>query len=195
MAITRVVIVDDESVIRMDLKQMLTAMGYQVVGEAGDGKTAITMARQTMPDIVIMDNRMPDLAGIEAARILTSEKIAPVLLVTAYGLKEQIEDAKEAGVVGFLAKPFREQDLQPAIEIALQRFREFRTLEKETTDLREQLETRKLVDRAKGILMDRHGLKESEAFSRMQKLSMNSRKGMREIAEAILLNDELQRPG
>ncbi|MCL6647935.1 MAG: ANTAR domain-containing protein [Chloroflexi bacterium] len=145
------------------------------------------------PDLVIMDIRMPDLDGIEAARILTREKIAPVLLLTAYSQQELVDGAKEAGVVGYLVKPFREPDLKPAIEIALQRYREFRALEKEVSSLAEQLETRKLVDRAKGILMDRHGLKEAEAYSRMQKLSMNSRKSMREIAEAILLNDELQR--
>ncbi|GIW10685.1 MAG: Fis family transcriptional regulator [Dehalococcoidia bacterium] len=193
MPATRVVIADDESIIRMDLREMLTSMGYQVVGEASDGQTAINLARQTRPDLVIMDIRMPDLDGIEAARILTREKIAPVLLLTAYSQQELVDGAKEAGVVGYLVKPFREPDLKPAIEIALQRYREFRALEKEVSSLAEQLETRKLVDRAKGILMDRHGLKEAEAYSRMQKLSMNSRKSMREIAEAILLNDELQR--
>jgi response regulator NasT len=193
MPATRVVIADDESIIRMDLREMLTSMGYQVVGEASDGQTAISLARQTRPDLVIMDIRMPDLDGIEAARILTREKIAPVLLLTAYSQQELVDGAKEAGVVGYLVKPFREPDLKPAIEIALQRYREFRALEKEVSSLAEQLETRKLVDRAKGILMDRHGLKEAEAYSRMQKLSMNSRKSMREIAEAILLNDELQR--
>jgi AmiR/NasT family two-component response regulator len=195
MTATRVVIADDESIIRMDLREMLSAMGYQVVGEAGDGQTAINLARQTKPDVVIMDIRMPDLDGIEAARILTSEKIAPVLLLTAYSQQELLDGAKEAGVVGYLVKPFREPDLKPAIEIALQRYREFRNLEAEVSDLTEQLETRKLVDRAKGVLMDRHGLKEAEAYSRMQKLSMNSRRSMRQIAEAILLNDELQRPG
>jgi AmiR/NasT family two-component response regulator len=193
MPATRVVIADDESIIRMDLREMLTSMGYQVVGEASDGQTAINLARQTRPDLVIMDIRMPDLDGIAAARILTREKIAPVLLLTAYSQQELVDGAKEAGVVGYLVKPFREPDLKPAIEIALQRYREFRALEKEVSSLAEQLETRKLVDRAKGILMDRHGLKEAEAYSRMQKLSMNSRKSMREIAEAILLNDELQR--
>ncbi|MCS6802097.1 MAG: response regulator [Chloroflexota bacterium] len=194
MTATRVVIADDESIIRMDLREMLTSMGYQVVGEAGDGQTAINLARQTRPDVVIMDIRMPDLDGIEAARILTREKIAPVLLLTAYSQQELLDGAKDAGVVGYLVKPFREPDLKPAIEIALQRYREFRALENEVSTLTEQLETRKLVDRAKGILMDRHGLKEAEAYSRMQKLAMNTRKSMRQIAEAILLNDELQRP-
>lgn len=194
MTATRVVIADDESIIRMDLREMLTSMGYQVVGEAGDGHAAIALARQTKPDVVIMDIRMPDLDGIEAARILTREKIAPVLLLTAYSQQELLDGAKDAGVVGYLVKPFREPDLKPAIEIALQRYREFRALESEVSNLAEQLETRKLVDRAKGVLMDRHGLKEAEAYTRMQKLAMNTRKSMRQIAEAILLNDELQRP-
>jgi response regulator NasT len=194
MTATRVVIADDESIIRMDLREMLTSMGYQVVGEAGDGQSAIALARQTKPDVVIMDIRMPDLDGIEAARILTREKIAPVLLLTAYSQQELLDGAKDAGVVGYLVKPFREPDLKPAIEIALQRYREFRALESEVSNLAEQLETRKLVDRAKGVLMDRHGLKEAEAYTRMQKLAMNTRKSMRQIAEAILLNDELQRP-
>lgn len=193
MAPIRVVVADDESIIRLDLREMLTGLGYEVVGEAGDGRAAIALARETQPDLVIMDIRMPDLDGIEAARILTSEHIAPVLLLTAYSQTELIEGAKEAGVVGYLVKPFREPELRPAIEIALQRYSEFRAIEQQVGDLTEALETRRLVERAKGILMDTQGLKEAEAYSRMQKLSMNSRKSMREIAEAILLNHELQK--
>lgn len=190
---TRVVIADDESVIRMDLGELLRGMGYDVVGEAGDGKTAVKLAREQKADIVIMDIRMPDLDGIEAARILTSEKIAPVLLLTAYSQQELIDGARDAGVVGYLVKPFREADLKPAIEIALQRYREFREIEAEAGDLKKALETRRLVERAKGVLMDTQGLKEQEAFSRMQRLSMNSRKSMREIAEAILLTHEVEK--
>jgi len=150
----------------------------------------VNIARELKPDIVIMDIKMPDLDGIEAARILTQEKIAPVLLLTAYSDRELIDRAREAGVAGYLVKPFRESDLAPAIEIALARFAEFRELEKEVGDLQETLETRKLVDRAKGILMDTQGLSEAEAFRRIQKMSMNTRKPMKEVAEAIILAHE-----
>lgn len=193
MAQTRVVIADDESIIRMDLKEMLTQLNYLVVGEAGDGISAVNLARELKPDLVIMDIKMPDLDGIAAAKILTEERIAPVLLLTAFSQAELVEGAKEAGVVGYIVKPFRESELVPAIEVALSRFKEFRTLEREAQNLRETLETRKLVERAKGILMDTQGLKETEAFRKIQKLSMNTRKSMREIAEAILLAHEVEK--
>ncbi len=183
----RIIIADDESIIRMDLKEMLTNLGYLVIGEAGDGRSAVNLARELRPDLVIMDIKMPDMDGIEAARILTEEEIAPVILLTAYSQKELIEGAKEAGVVAYLVKPFRESDLAPAIEVALARFREFQNLKKEVGDLKEALETRKLVERAKGILMDTQGLTEAEAFRRIQKMSMNTRKPMKEVAEAIIL--------
>jgi response regulator NasT len=134
-----------------------------------------------------MDIKMPDMDGIEAARILTQEDIAPVIFLTAYSQKELVDQAKEAGVVAYLVKPFRESDLAPAIEIALARFEQFRALKKEVADLKEALETRKLVERAKGILMDTQGLSEAEAFRRIQKLSMDTRKPMKEVAEAIIL--------
>jgi len=187
----RIVIADDESIIRMDLKEMLTSLGYIVVGEAGDGRSAVYLAREVRPDLVIMDIKMPELDGIEAARILTEEQIAPVLLLTAYSDQQLVARARQAGVVGYLVKPFREPDLAPAIEVALARFREFRALEQELKDVREALETRKIVERAKGLLMDTQGLKETEAFRKIQKLSMNTRKSMREVAEAILLAHEL----
>jgi two-component system, response regulator PdtaR len=193
MGQTRVVIADDESIIRMDLKEMLTGLGYLVVGEAGDGLSAVNLGRELKPDLVIMDIKMPDLDGIAAAKILTEERISPVLLLTAFSQTELIEGAKEAGVVGYIVKPFRESELVPAIEIALSRFKEFRVLEKEAQNLRETLETRKLVERAKGILMDTQGLKEAEAFRKIQKLSMNTRKSMREIAEAVLLAHEVEK--
>jgi AmiR/NasT family two-component response regulator len=191
---TRVIIADDESIIRMDLREMLTNLGYLVVGEAGDGRSAVNQARELRPDVVIMDIKMPDMDGIEAARILTQERIAPVVLLTAFSQRDLVERAKEAGVVGYLVKPFRESDLGPAIEVALARFSEFRTLEKEIADLKETLETRKVVDRAKGILMDTQNLSESEAFRKIQKMSMNTRKPMKEIAEAIILAQEAQQP-
>lgn len=193
MGQTRVVIADDEAIIRMDLREMLTGLGYLVVGEAGDGLSAVNLGREIKPDLVIMDIQMPDLDGIAAAKIMTEERIAPVLLLTAFSQAELIASAKEAGVVGYIVKPFRENELVPAIEIALSRFKEFRAIEKEAQNLRETLETRKLVERAKGILMDSQGLKEAEAFRKIQKLSMNTRKSMREIAEAILLTHEVEK--
>jgi AmiR/NasT family two-component response regulator len=193
MGQTRVVIADDESLIRMDLREMLTGLGYLVVGEAGDGLSAVNLGRELKPDLVIMDIKMPDLDGIAAARILTEERIAPVLLLTAFHQTELVDDAKEAGVVGYVVKPFREAALVPAIEVALSRFKEFREVEKEAHNLRDTLGTRKLVERAKGVLMESQGLKEAEAFRKIQKLSMNTRKSMREIAEAILLAHEVEK--
>ncbi|HLI26779.1 MAG TPA: response regulator [Chloroflexota bacterium] len=187
MSPTRIVIAEDEPIPRMDLREMLINLGYEVVGEAADGRTAVELARQLRPDLVVMDIKMPEIDGIRAARILTEERVAPVLLVTAYSHRELVDEAKEAGVMAYVAKPFGEAQLVPAVEVALARFREFRTLEKELGDTRQALETRKLVERAKGILMDRHGLREEEAFRRIQKLSMDTRKSMREVAEAILL--------
>jgi response regulator NasT len=184
---TRVIIADDESLIRMDLREMLTNLGYLVVGEAGDGRSAVNLARELRPDIVIMDVKMPDMDGIEAARILTEERIAPVLLLSAYSQQELVQRARQAGVAGYLVKPFRESDLTPAIEVVLARFSEFRALEREVASLTDALETRKLVDRAKGILMDTQGLNENDAFRRIQKMSMNNRKSMRSVAEAIIL--------
>ncbi len=184
---TRIIIADDESLIRMDLREMLTNLGYLVVGEVGDGRSAVNLARELRPDIVIMDIKMPDMDGIEAARILTEERVAPVLLLSAYSQQELVQRAKEAGVAGYLVKPFRENDLTPAIEVALARFSEFRALERETKDLAQALETRKLVERAKGILMDTEGLSESEAFRRIQKMSMDTRKPMKTVAEALIL--------
>lgn len=187
----RIVLADDESIIRMDLKEMLTSLGYVVIGEAGDGRSAVNLGRELRPDLVIMDIKMPDLDGIDAARSLTEERIAPVLLLTAYSDQHLVERAKEAGVVGYIVKPFRESDLAPAIEVAIARFREFETLQHELQDVKNTLEARKLVERAKGLLMDTQGLKEAEAFRKIQKLSMNTRKSMREVAEAILLAHEV----
>jgi AmiR/NasT family two-component response regulator len=184
---TRVIIADDESLIRMDLREMLLNLDYLIVGEVGDGRSAVNLARELKPDVVIMDIKMPDMDGIDAAKILTEERIAPVILLTAYSQKDLVERAKEAGVVGYMVKPFREADLVPAIEVALARFKEFEALHKEVDDLQLALETRKLVDRAKGILMDTQGLNEAEAFRKIQKMSMNTRKPMKEVAEAIIL--------
>lgn len=190
----RVIIADDEAIIRMDLKEMLGNLGYLVVGEAPDARSAVNLARELRPDIVIMDIKFEgdDFDGIEAAKVLTAEKIAPVLLLTAFSQRELVERAKEASVSGYIVKPFRESDLGPAIEIALAQFEEFRALERQVGDLKLALETRKLVDRAKGILMDTQGLTEAEAFRRIQKMSMNTRKPMKEVAEAIILAHQAQ---
>jgi response regulator NasT len=191
---TRVIIADDESIIRMDLREMLTNLGYLVVGEVGDGQSAVNLARELRPDVVIMDIKFEgdQFDGIDAARILTQEKLAPVLLLTAYSQRELVARAREAGVVGYLVKPFRESDLAPAIEVALARFDEFKAMEKQMGDLENALETRKFVDRAKGILMDTQGLSEAEAFRKIQKMSMNTRKPMKDVAEAIILAYQTQ---
>jgi len=192
LARARVIIADDESIIRMDLREMLTNLGYLVVGEAGDGRSGVNLARELRPDVAIFDIKMPGMDGIEAARVLTEEKIAPVVLLTAYSQRDLVERAKEAGVVGYITKPMRESDLTPAIEVAMARFSEFRALEKEIGDLKQALETRKLVDRAKGILMDTQGVTEAEAFRKIQKMSMNKRKPMKDVAEAIILAHQTQ---
>jgi len=183
----RIMIADDEPIIRLDLRKTLENMGHQVVGEAGDGAKAIEAARELKPDIIIMDIKMPEMDGIDAAKIITTEGIAPVLLLTAYSQKDLVDRAKDAGVFAYLVKPFKEADLLPAMEIAISRYEEFVELENEVSDLENKLDTRKSVDRAKGILMDQYGLKEQEAFRRIQVQSMNSRKSMREIAEAIII--------
>ena len=193
MAQTRLVIADDESLIRMNLKETLVGLGYLVVGEAGDGVSAITLARQLQPDLVVMDIKMPKLDGIQAAEVLTQERIAPVLLLTAYSDRELVDRAREAGVVAYLVKPFREADLLPAIEVAIARFQELRSLDKQLGDLQEAMETRKIVERAKGLLMETQGLNEAEAFRRIQQLSMNTRKPMKEIAQALLLANQIEK--
>jgi two-component system, response regulator PdtaR len=183
----RLVIADDEPIIRLDLKKMLEALEYDVVGEAGDGARAVETARNLKPDVVILDIKMPEMDGIDAAKIITEEKIAPVLLLTAYSQIDLVARAKDAGVYSYLVKPFKEADLMPQIEVAVARWEAFLQIEKTATDLEDKLETRKAVDRAKGILMDQYGLKEQEAFRRIQVQSMNTRKSMREIAEAIII--------
>jgi len=189
----RIIIADDESLIRFDLREMLNNQGYLVVGEVSDGRSAVSMARQLRPDLVIMDIKFEhdDFDGIHAAQVLTEEQIAPVLLLSAYSQQELVQRARAAGVAGYLVKPFRETDLGPAIEVAVARFQEFQVLETEVGDLRLALETRRLVDRAKGILMDEQGLNEGDAFRKIQKMSMNNRKPMKDVAEAIILAQQV----
>lgn len=188
----RIIIADDESLIRLDLREMLTHLGYDVIGEASEGQTAMSLARRLRPDLLIMDIKMPGLDGIAAAEELTRERIAPVVLVTAYSDQGLVERARDAGVVGYVVKPFREAELMPVIELSRARFNEFRTLEREVGDLRDALETRKVIERAKGVLMEVHGLRESEAFHRIRKTSMDARKSMKEVAEAILLAHDME---
>jgi response regulator NasT len=186
-------VADDEPITRQDIVEMLTNLGYVVVGDVGDGRSAVNLARELKPDIVIMDIKMPTLDGIDAAKLLTEERICPVLLLTAYHDKELVDRARVAGVAAYLVKPFRETEISPAIEVALARFYEFRELEREVTDLKEALETRKLVDRAKGILMDTQGLNEAQAFRKIQKMSMDTRRPMKDIAQAIVITHEAER--
>jgi response regulator NasT len=179
---TRVIIADDESLIRMDLREMLTNLGYLVVGEVADGLSAVNQARELKPNVVIMDIKMADMDGIEAAKVLTEERVAPVVLLSAYSQRELVDRQKPACLPR--EAPARRP---PAIEVALARYREFQELQKQVTDLQQALETRKLVDRAKGILMDKQGLTEAEAFRKIQKMSMDNRKAMKDVAEAIIL--------
>ncbi|WP_040683370.1 ANTAR domain-containing response regulator [Thermosinus carboxydivorans] len=182
----RIVIADNESIIRMDLRELLEEAGHTVVGEAADGLKAVELVRKHRPDLVIMDIKMPEMDGISAAKIISNEKLAPVLLLTAYSQKEIVEKAKESGVLAYLVKPIKETNLFPAMEIALSRFQEFMELERELEEVKNSLETRKVLDRAKGILMDAYNLTESEAYRRIQQYSMSKRKSIREVAQAIV---------
>lgn len=187
----RAVIADDESIIRLDIRKVLEDAGHTVVGEASDGVTAVDLARKLKPDIVVMDIKMPQMDGLDAAKAITDEGIAPVVLLTAYSEHDLLVRAREAGVFGYLVKPFKESDLAPAMEVAVARFEQMKALEEQVGSLEERLETRKSVERAKGILMKQHGLNESEAFRRIQTQSMNTRKSMKEIAEAIIIASDI----
>ncbi len=189
----RILIADDEPVIRMGLKTMLEEHGYKVVGEASDGEQAVTLAGKTSPDLIFMDIKMPGLDGIAAASTIMTRAPKPIILLTAWSERDLVQRAQEAGVLAYLVKPVREAELIPAIELAMARFQELRALQQEVGTLKETLETRKLVERAKGILMKREGVDESEAFLRIQRQSRNTRTPMREIARAILVSDELRR--
>ena len=182
----RVVVAEDESLIRLDIVETLRDNGFEVVGEAGDGETAVQLATELRPDLVIMDVKMPQLDGISAAERLSKNRIAPVVLLTAFSQKELVERASEAGALAYVVKPFTPNDLLPAIEIALSRYQQIVTLESEVADMVERFETRKLVDRAKGLLNEKMGLSEPEAFRWIQKASMDRRLTMRDVAQAII---------
>ena len=183
---TRVVIAEDEALIRLDLKEMLEEEGYSVVGEAGDGETAVKLAEEHRPDLVILDVKMPVLDGISAAERIAGEKLAPVLMLTAFSQRELVERARDAGAMAYLVKPFSKSDLVPAIEMAVSRFQELRALEAEIADLSLRLETRKLVDRAKSVLQTKYGLTEPAAFRWIQKTSMDRRMSMQAVAQAVI---------
>jgi len=187
----KVLIADDDAVIRMDLRAMLEELGHEVVGEADNGETACYLARSLKPDLVILDVMMPKMNGLDAAAAINQERLAPVLLLTAYSEAAMIEKATQAGVLAYLVKPFRRQDVEPAIEIAIARYRELAALEGELGSLQEQIETRRIVGRAKAILMGRYNLSEREAFRRLQAQSLGLNRSLREIAEAILLTEEM----
>ena len=183
---SKVLIAEDEAIIRLDLKEMLEEEGFDVVGEASDGEAAVRLARERSPDLVIMDIKMPGMDGLTAAEHIVSEGIAAVLILTAFSQRDLVHRAAEAGAIGYLVKPFQKSDLVPAIEIALARHAELAAVKKESQNLSEQLETRKLVDRAKGKLMDEQKLTEAEAFRSIQKRAMDERRSMRAVAEAVL---------
>jgi AmiR/NasT family two-component response regulator len=191
---SRVLIAEDEAIIRLDLKEMLEEEGFDVVGEASDGDAAIRLARERNPDLVIMDIKMPGLDGLSAAERIVSESLAAVLILTAFSQRDLVQRAAQAGAIGYLVKPFQKSDLVPAIEVALARHQELVAVKKESADLNEQLQTRKLVDRAKGRLMDEEGLTEADAFRRIQKTAMNERRSMRAVAERLLGLEESTSP-
>jgi two-component system, response regulator PdtaR len=182
----RVMVVEDEALIRLDLAEMLTEEGYVVAGEAGDGDAAITMARQLRPDLVIMDVKMPKVDGIAAAATIVEERIAPVVMLTAFSQRELIEQARDAGAMAYLVKPFARHELVPAIELAVSRFAERRALEDEVATLTDRLETRKIVDRAKGLLMARQEMTEPDAFRWIQRTAMDRRTTMKAVAQAVV---------
>ena len=182
----RVLIADDEAIIRLGLRTMLEEMGHQVVGMAVDGPSAVRLAAREKPDLVILDIKMPDMDGLEAAEAITAKRRIPILMLTAYSDRELVERATKLAVLAYLVKPVKEADLGLAIELAMARFEEWQALEQEAADLKEALATREVVDRAKKILMQRDGLTEHEAFLSIQRRSRNSRRTMREVAEAIL---------
>lgn len=182
----RVIVAEDESLIRLDIVETLRDNGFDVVGEAGDGETAVALATELRPDLVVMDVKMPKLDGISAAEQLSRNHIAPVVLLTAFSQKELVERATEAGALAYVVKPFTPNDLLPAIEIALARYAQIVALESEVADLAERFETRKIVDRAKGLLNEKMGLTEPEAFRWIQKASMDRRLTMHDVAVAII---------
>ena len=182
----RVVVAEDEALIRMDLVEMLAEEGYEVVGQAPDGEAAVELAERERPDLVVLDVKMPRLDGITAAQRIAEQRIAPVVILTAFGQREVVERARDAGAMAYVVKPFTKNDLVPAIEMAVSRHAEIRALEAEISGLNDQLETRKAVERAKGVLQDQLGISEPEAFRWIQKTAMDLRLSMRQVADGVV---------
>jgi two-component system, response regulator PdtaR len=186
---TRVVIAEDEAIIRLDLRETLEEEGYVVVGECGRGDQAVELVRSLKPDLAILDVKMPGIDGIEAARLINAERICGILVLTAFSQREFVERARDAGALAYLVKPYQKSDLIPAMELAIGRFREMQALASDVASLEDQLATRKLVDRAKGMLMDDCGMKEAEAFAFIQKKAMSERTRMKDVADRIISGD------
>ena len=182
----KILLADDEAILRLDLREMLTDAGHEIVGEAANVEEAVKLARELKPEFIFMDVKMPVMDGLTAAKIISSENIAPILLLTAYSQQDIVDKASAAGVIAYLVKPIREEQLFPAMEIAESRFREMQTLNDELFQLKDSLETRKLLDRAKGILMTAHGMTEQEAYRKMQQFSMAKRISLKQLAESII---------
>jgi two-component system, response regulator PdtaR len=182
----RVVVAEDEALIRLDLVEMLTEAGYEVVGQAGDGEAAILITEKEKPDLVVMDVKMPKLDGISAAERIANQRIAPVVILTAFSQRDLVERARDAGAMAYLTKPFTIEDLMPAIELAVSRFQEIKQLDAEVSDLQEQLKARKLIEKAKGILMKNLKISEPEAFKWMQKTAMDKRRSMTDVAQLVM---------
>jgi AmiR/NasT family two-component response regulator len=181
-----VVIAEDEALIRLDLREMLLEEGFEVVGEAADGEQAVALANQLRPDLVICDVKMPRMDGITAAAHIVGDRVAPVVMLTAFSQRDLVERARDAGAMAYLVKPFEKRDLLPAIEMAMSRFAEITALESEVSDLRERLAARKVIERAKGVLMSAHAMNEAEAFRWIQRAAMDNRTSMRAVAELVL---------
>ena len=182
----KILIAEDEAIIRLDLKEMLEEEGFEVVGEASDGEAAIRLAKERAPDLVIMDVKMPGMDGLTAAERIVEENVAAVLILTAFSQRDLVQRAAEAGAMGYLVKPFQKSDLMPALDMALARYAELASVREQSASLADQLETRKLVDRAKGKLMDARGMTEAEAFRHIQKRAMDERIAMKEVARSVL---------
>ena len=187
----RVVVAEDEALIRLDLVEMLTEAGYDVVGQAGDGEAAIELTESEKPDLVVMDVKMPKLDGISAAERIAKQRIAPVVILTAFAQRDLVERARDAGAMAYLTKPFTIEDLMPAIELAVSRFQEIKQLDAEITDLQDQLKSRKLIEKAKGLFMKKLQISEPEAFKWMQKTAMDKRRSMTDVAQLVM--DEFEK--
>lgn len=187
---TRVLVAEDEALIRLDLVELLTDEGFEVIGQAADGEEAVKLARELQPDLVIMDVKMPKMDGITAAEAIAEERIAPIVMLTAFSQRELVERARDAGAMAYVVKPFDASDVIPAIEIAIGRFAEIKAIEEELASLEDRFESRKIIDQAKGILQEGLGLSEPEAFRWIQKTAMDLRKSMRGVAEGVISHEK-----